>query len=85
MDQWLQYQNTTHGPTQQGLFRFKFLTPVPEAKAFYMQNMLKMYGILNKELSGTEWLVGGKCSAADLSFVSFQVNAVVSVFLYVIL
>lgn len=28
--------------------------------------------VLNEELAHKEWLVGGKCSAADLNFFSFQ-------------
>ena len=37
-----------------------------------MKDFRRVLGLLNDELADKEWLIGGKCSAADLSYVPFQ-------------
>ncbi len=72
MKQWLQFQTTTQGPTLQGVFHWAFVEPNPHARASYVKKVRHALQVLNDELAGKEWLVGGKCSAADLSFVPFH-------------
>ena len=70
--QWLQFQTTTQGPALQGVFHWAFLEPNPQAHASYVKNVRRVLQVLNDELADKEWLVGGKCSAADLSYVPFH-------------
>lgn len=73
MKQWLQFQTTTQGPVLQGVFHWAFVAHVPEARAGYVEKTRHVLRILDDELAGgKEWLVGGKCSAADLSYVPFH-------------
>ena len=39
-----------------------------------MRDILRVLRGLDDELAGKEWLVGGRCSAADLSYVPFTVR-----------
>lgn len=70
--QWLQFQTTTQGPVLQGVFHWAFVESNPEARASYVKNSRRVLQVLNDELIGKKWLVGGKCSAADLSYVPFH-------------
>ena len=72
--QWLQFQTTTHGPTLQHIFHWFFLDPQLAAKARYVKEFRRVLQVLDGELADgkKEWLVGGKCSVADLSYVSFH-------------
>ena len=72
MKQWLQFQTTTHGPVLQGVFHWAFVESVPEARASYVKDFRRILQVLNDELADKEWLVGDKCSAADLSYVAFH-------------
>lgn len=72
MKQWLQFQTTTQGPVLQGVFHWAVVEPIPEARASYVKNFRRILQVLNDELADKEWLVGGKCSAADLSYVPFH-------------
>lgn len=72
MKQWLQFQNTTQGPILQALFHWAFVESNPEAHASYVKSLRRALQVLNDELADKEWLVGGKCSAADLSYVPFH-------------
>ena len=72
MMQWLQFQNTAHGPVLQHVFHWSFLDTNPPAHAYYVAQFRRILKVLDNELNGKDWLVGGKCSAADLSFFSFQ-------------
>lgn len=77
MKQWLQYQTTTQG---QPFFHRTFVepqTPPPgprqlrrEIPPAYLLRVLD--DERTNELAGKEWLVGGKCSAAYLSYVPFH-------------
>ena len=46
--------------------------PVPTAVARYTEEVLRVFGVLDSVLSGREWLVGGKCTIADLAFVHWN-------------
>ena len=72
MRQWMQVSNTAHGPTLRHVFHWTNLSPNTTARTYYIEAFRHVMKVLNDELEGKEWLVGGKCSAADLSFVSFQ-------------
>lgn len=39
----------------------------------YQKEILRVFGVLESVLSKQEWLVGGKCTIADLSFIMFVV------------
>ena len=72
MKQWLEFQNTTQGPLLQAVFHWSFVESNPQAHASYVKNFRRILQVLNDELANKEWLVGGKCSAADLSYVPFH-------------
>lgn len=72
MKQWLQFQTTTQGPILQGVFHWAFVESIPEARASYVKNFRRVLQVLNDELANKEWLIGDKCSAADLSYVPFH-------------
>ncbi|KAF6239666.1 hypothetical protein HO173_002212 [Letharia columbiana] len=72
MKQWLQFQTTTQGPVLQAVFHWAFVEPNPEARASYVKKSRRVLQVLNDGLADREWLVGGKCSAADLSYVPFH-------------
>lgn len=72
MKQWLQFQTTTQGPVLQGVFRWTITEPNPEARASCVKNFCRILQVLDDELADKEWLVGGKCSAADLSYLPFH-------------
>lgn len=72
MKQWLQLQTTTQGPLLQHIFHWAFLTANPTARARYVKEFRRILQVLDDELAEKQWLVGGKCSAADLSYVSFH-------------
>lgn len=72
MKQWLQFQTTTQGPAIQGFFHWAVLEPNPQARDSYLKQNTHTLHVLNDALAEKEWLVGGKCSAADLSFVPFH-------------
>ena len=72
MKQWLQFQTTTQGPLLQHIFHWSFLDPNPAARASYVKDFRRILKLMDDELVDKTWLVGDKCSAADLSFVSFH-------------
>lgn len=73
MKQWLQFQTTTQGPVLQAVFHWAFVEPgSPQAHARSVENFRRVLRVLDDELADKEWLVGGRCSAADLSYVPFH-------------
>ncbi|OJT13985.1 Glutathione S-transferase 1 [Trametes pubescens] len=42
---------------------------IPSAIERYQKEILRVLGVLESVLSKREWLVGGKCTVADLSFI----------------
>ena len=43
--------------------------PAPGARERYQKEILRVWGVLESVLKDHEWLVGGKCTIADLSFI----------------
>ena len=75
LKQWVYFQTTTQGPTLQHIFHWSpaFGTPNPTARAGYIKDFHRVLKVLDDELGEKGgWLVGGKCSAADLCFVPFH-------------
>ena len=70
MKQWMQFQTTTQGVILQQILAWT-RTPNPEARTYYLNRSLHVIKVLNDELANKEWLVGGRCSAADLCYVPF--------------
>lgn len=51
-------------------FWFKHLSEtIPSALERYQKEIIRVLGVLESVLSKSEWLVGGKCTIADLSFI----------------
>ena len=76
--QWLQFQTTTQGPILQHIFHFgpAFGQENPAARAGFVQDFRRVLEVLDGELDERGgWLVGGRCSAADLSHVPFHSRA----------
>ncbi|RPD77240.1 glutathione S-transferase C-terminal-like protein [Lentinus tigrinus ALCF2SS1-7] len=77
--QWLFFQASGQGPYYGQAFWFTYAHPekVPSAVERYENEILRVLGVLDgvlaKEPSG--WLVGGKCTVADLSFVPWDLLA----------
>lgn len=68
--QWLHFQMSGQGPYfGQAVWFNKFHSEsVQSAKERYNNEVRRVSGVLNRELQGREWLVGGKYSFADVSF-----------------
>ena len=49
---------------------------IPGAIERYQKEILRVLGVLDGVLAKTEWLVGDKCSAADLSFLTYVTYSV---------
>ncbi|TFK90921.1 glutathione S-transferase C-terminal-like protein [Polyporus arcularius HHB13444] len=77
--QWLFFQASGQGPYYGQVFWFKNAhpEPVPSAVERYQNEILRVFGVLDgvlaKQPSG--WLVGGKLTIADLSFVMWDLAA----------
>nr|AWK67871.1 glutathione transferase-like protein [Sparassis latifolia] len=76
--QWLFFQASGQGPYfgQAGWFTSWHPEKLPSAIERYRKEVLRVFGVLNSVLSKQEWLVGGKCTVADLSFIPFNVLAI---------
>ncbi|KAH6618845.1 glutathione S-transferas-like protein [Boeremia exigua] len=82
--QWLHFQNSGQGPYYgQAVWFTKYHPEVVEsARARYCREIERVTGVLDGHLraqeageDGGKWLVGGKCSYADLAFLPWQVWA----------
>ncbi|KAI5803026.1 glutathione S-transferase [Geopyxis carbonaria] len=71
--QWLMFQMSGQGPMWGQFTWFTRSHPekVPSAEDRYYNEIVRTIGVLDKALEGKEWLVGGKMSYADLSFVAW--------------
>jgi glutathione S-transferase len=71
--QWLHFQMSGQGPYYGQLFWFKQQT-TPEQVAIkrYANEIRRVTGVLEKALEGRDWLVGDKCTYADLCLVPWQ-------------
>ena len=64
------FQATLQGPNISNAFYFT-RNPNPEARRRFVDESIRLLGVLEGELEDKEWLVGGKLSAADLAFVPY--------------
>ncbi|KAI0761930.1 glutathione S-transferase C-terminal-like protein [Trametes elegans] len=75
--QWLFFQASGQGPYFGQAAHFLFYHPerIPSAVERYQKEILRVFGVLESVLSKQEWLVGGKCTVADLSFIVWNTSA----------
>ncbi|KAJ5474496.1 hypothetical protein N7475_004062 [Penicillium sp. IBT 31633x] len=71
--QWLHFQATGQGPYygQLGWFVRQTENQIVAVER-YTNEVRRVTGVLDKALSGRQWLVGDKCTFADLAFVPWQ-------------
>ena len=69
-NQWLMVQMSQQGPFFGQLSWFQYFHPedVPSAKERYFKQVERVLGVLEVALEGKEWLVGDRCTFADISF-----------------
>ncbi|KAI0659286.1 glutathione S-transferase C-terminal-like protein [Cubamyces menziesii] len=69
--QWLFFQASGQGPYFGQAVWFMLYHPekLPSAIERYQKEILRVFGVLESVLSKQEWLVGGKLTIADLSFI----------------
>ncbi|KAL9621239.1 MAG: hypothetical protein Q9160_004260 [Pyrenula sp. 1 TL-2023] len=65
------FQATFQGPHLSNALYF-LRNPNAEARQRFVDESVRVFGVLETELEGKEWLVGGRCSAADLVFVPYM-------------
>ncbi|KAI0642620.1 glutathione S-transferase C-terminal-like protein [Trametes meyenii] len=77
--QWLFFQASGQGPYYGQVAWFARYHPerVPSAVERYQKETVRVIGVLDGVLATQEWLVGGKLTAADLSFVPWNEAALV--------
>ncbi|KAI0745446.1 glutathione S-transferase [Earliella scabrosa] len=75
--QWLFFQASGQGPYfgQAGYFLLFSPEKIPSVITRYQKEILRVLGVLDGVLSERRWLVGDKCSAADLSFITWNDGA----------
>ncbi|KAI0946884.1 hypothetical protein AcW1_010217 [Taiwanofungus camphoratus] len=75
--QWLFFQGTGQGPYfgQAFWFMLYHAEKIPSAIERYQKETLRVFSVLEGVLSKQDWLVGGKCTIADLSFVTWTNGA----------
>ncbi|KAH9854708.1 glutathione S-transferase C-terminal-like protein [Lenzites betulinus] len=76
--QWLFFQASGQGPYfgQIGWFLFFHPERLPSAVERYRNEARRVLGVLESVLSKQEWLVGDKCTVADLSFITWNMPIV---------
>ncbi|KAF4417230.1 glutathione S-transferase [Fusarium acutatum] len=74
LKQYLHFQMSGQGPYYGQAVWFHVFHPedVPAAKERYKEQMVRVIQVLDKILEGKEWLVGGKCTYADLACVPWN-------------
>ncbi|KAI1847061.1 hypothetical protein JX266_006936 [Neoarthrinium moseri] len=73
LKQFLALQSSGQGPYYgQWVFFARYLPGEAVAIARYKDQLLRVWSVLDKILEGKEYLVGGKCTYADLSFVAWE-------------
>lgn len=55
---------------------------IPSAIERYQKEVLRVLGVLNDVLSKQEWLVGDKCTVADLSLIPYVAHWYISLTLW---
>ncbi|KAH8656153.1 glutathione S-transferase [Tricladium varicosporioides] len=78
VSQWVHFQMSGQGPYFGQAAWFKHYHPeeVKSAKERYFEQVKRVFYVINKALGengGRAWLVGDKCTIADLSFVTWDV------------
>jgi len=75
LNQWLMFQMSQQGPMygQAGWFNVFHLEKVPSVQERYNKQCERILAILNGALEGKQWLVGDKCTYADLSFFMWHI------------
>ncbi|KAI0768692.1 glutathione S-transferase C-terminal-like protein [Trametes elegans] len=76
--QWLFFQSSGQGPYFGQAFWFSKFHPekLPSAIERYQKETQRVLGVLESVLSKQEWLVGGKPTIADISFVTWNRGAI---------
>jgi len=71
LDQWLFFQASGQGPYFGQALWFSYFHPekIPSAQERYISEIKRVTKVLDGALAGKEYLVGGKVTYADLSFV----------------
>jgi glutathione S-transferase len=74
--QWLHFQTSGQGPDYGQGFWFKSYHPerLPSAVERYVNEIRRVSGVLDRWLEKNSYLVGEKCSYADLAFVPWQLS-----------
>ena len=73
LNQWLMYQVSGQGPYfgQAAWFHFYHSEQLPSVKERYVKEIDRVIGVLDSWLQKHEFLVGTKCTYADLAFVPY--------------
>ncbi|KAJ6020531.1 glutathione transferase [Penicillium herquei] len=74
LNQYLHFQMSGQGPYygQAGWFTHLHHEDLPSARNRYLDEVHRILGVLNGLLEGKQWLVGDKCTFADLSFLPWN-------------
>ncbi|CAL8576696.1 Transcriptional regulator ure2 [Xanthoria parietina] len=74
LNQWLMFQMSGQGPYfgQCGWFNVLHPEKLPSAIERYSNEVKRVLGVLEQALRGKQWLVGDKCTYADLAFVTWN-------------
>lgn len=74
LKQWLFFQASGQGPYfgQAIWFERYHQEKLPSAQQRYKDQVLRVYDVLNRALEGRDYLVGDKCTYADISFIAWD-------------
>ncbi|CAD6581305.1 MAG: hypothetical protein ASARMPRED_000578 [Alectoria sarmentosa] len=74
LQQWSYFQASGQGPYfgQAAWFNIFHPEPLPSARERYNNEINRVAGVLDAHLANRDWLVGDKCTYADLSFVMWN-------------
>lgn len=74
LQQWSYFQASGQGPYfgQAAWFNLFHPEKVESAQARYAKELKRVVGVLDRSLKGKKWLVGDKCTFADLAFVMWN-------------
>ncbi|KAF5501867.1 Glutathione S-transferase-like protein gedE [Colletotrichum aenigma] len=76
LQQYLHFQMSGQGPYYgQAVWFYRQTEDIPTAKHRYIEQVLRVFGVLDGILKDREYLVGGKCTYADLSFIPWNLVA----------
>ncbi|KAJ9606362.1 hypothetical protein H2200_009323 [Cladophialophora chaetospira] len=74
VNQWLNFQGASQGPLFQQAFISKFVKNDPEGLAHFQGLVKRTLGTVDQALEGKQYLVGDKCTIADLAFVNWDLS-----------